>query len=66
MPPHVARPARLLAERSRFPGSRSAIEAAFFLGRIAEDEGGDAIEWYDRYLSESGTARMRRKRSAER
>jgi hypothetical protein len=44
----------LLAERSRFPGSRSAIEAAFFLGRIAEDEGGDAIEWYDRYLAESG------------
>ncbi|HEX6274560.1 MAG TPA: FecR domain-containing protein [Polyangiaceae bacterium] len=44
----------LLAERSRFPGSRSAVEAAFFLGRIAEDEGGDAIEWYDRYLAESG------------
>jgi hypothetical protein len=43
----------LLAERSRFPGSRSAIEAAFFLGRIVEDEGGDAIGWYDRYLSES-------------
>ena len=45
----------LLAERSRFAGSRSAIEAAFFLGRIVEDEGGDAIEWYDRYLSESGS-----------
>jgi len=44
----------LLAERSRFPGSRSSVEAAFFLGRIVEDEGGDAIEWYDRYLSESG------------
>jgi hypothetical protein len=44
----------LLAERSRFPGTRSAVEAAFFLGRIAEDEGGDAIEWYDRYLAESG------------
>ena len=44
----------LLAERSRFPGSRSAIEAAFFLGRIVEDEGGNAIEWYDRYMSESG------------
>ena len=43
----------LLAERSRFPGSRAAIEAAFFLGRIVEDEGGDAIVWYDRYLSES-------------
>jgi hypothetical protein len=44
----------LNAERTRFAGSRSAIEAAFFLGRIAEDEGGDAITWYDRYLSESG------------
>jgi hypothetical protein len=44
----------LLAERSRFPGTRSAVEAAFFLGRIAEDEGGEAIPWYDRYLSESG------------
>jgi hypothetical protein len=44
----------LLAERSRFPGSRAAVEAAFFLGRIVEDEGGNAIEWYDRYLAESG------------
>jgi len=44
----------LMAERSRFAGSHSAIEAAFFLGRIVEDEGGDAIEWYDRYLTESG------------
>jgi hypothetical protein len=43
----------LLATRSRFGGSRSAVEAAFFLGRIVEDEGGDAIKWYDRYLSES-------------
>ena len=43
----------LQAERSRFPGSRAAVEAAFFLGRIVEDEGGDAIEWYDRYLAES-------------
>lgn len=43
----------LLAERSRFPGSRAATEAAFFLGRIVEDEGGDAIEWYDRYLADS-------------
>jgi hypothetical protein len=44
----------LLTERSRFPGSRAAVEAAFFLGRIVEDEGGNAIEWYDRYLAESG------------
>jgi hypothetical protein len=43
----------LLAERSRFPGSGPARDAAFFLGRIAEDEGTGAIEWYDRYLSES-------------
>ncbi len=43
----------LLAERSRFPGTRASVEAAFFLGRIVEDEGGNAIEWYDRYLSES-------------
>jgi hypothetical protein len=43
----------LLAIRSRFPGSRSAVEAAFFLGRIVEDEGGNAVTWYERYLSES-------------
>jgi hypothetical protein len=43
----------LLAERSRFPRSSTAEDAAFFLGRIAEDEGGSASEWYDRYLAES-------------
>ncbi|HEX5101597.1 MAG TPA: FecR family protein [Polyangiaceae bacterium] len=43
----------LLAERSRFPKSGAARDAAFFLGRIAEDEGGGASEWYDRYLNES-------------
>jgi TolA-binding protein len=43
----------LLAARSRFPKSHSARDAAFFLGRIAEDEGGGAVEWYDRYLMES-------------
>jgi hypothetical protein len=43
----------LLAERSRFPKSGAARDAAFFLGRIAEDEGGGASEWYDRYLTES-------------
>jgi len=43
----------LLAERSRFPNSSPARDAAFFLGRIAEDEGGGASEWYDRYLTES-------------
>jgi hypothetical protein len=43
----------LLAERKRFPASRTARDAAFFLARLAEDEGGGALEWYDRYLSES-------------
>ena len=43
----------LLAERSRFPRSVAARDAAFFLGRIAEDEGAGASEWYERYLSES-------------
>jgi len=43
----------LLAERSRFPRSAAARDAAFLLGRIAEDEGAGASEWYDRYLSES-------------
>jgi hypothetical protein len=43
----------LLAKRQRFSGSASAREAAFFLGRLAEDNGGSAIDWYDRYLRES-------------
>jgi hypothetical protein len=43
----------LMAERKRFPASGVARDAAFFLGRIAEDEGSGALEWYDRYLAES-------------
>lgn len=44
----------LLAERQRFPGSAAARDAAFFLGRIAEDGGGgSAVEWYERYVAES-------------
>ena len=43
----------LIAKRQRFAGSGGAREAAFFLGRLAEDNGGGALEWYDRYLSES-------------
>ncbi len=43
----------LLAERQRFPSSGAARDAAFFLGRIAEEGGGGAIEWYERYVSES-------------
>jgi hypothetical protein len=43
----------LLVERKRFPTSRAARDAAFFLARLAEDQGSGALEWYDRYLSES-------------
>jgi TolA-binding protein len=48
----VARRA-LLAERQRFPRSSAAREAAFLLGRLAEERGEGALDWYDRYLSES-------------
>ena len=53
----VARRA-LLAERDRFPKSREGREAAFFLGGLSEDEPGAdasraALDWYDRYLSDS-------------
>lgn len=43
----------LLAERARFPHSAAARDAAFLLGRLAEEDGGGALEWYDRYLGES-------------
>jgi hypothetical protein len=48
----------LLAERRRFPDSLHAREAAFFLGGLSEDESGGAagklaLDWYERYLSES-------------
>jgi TolA-binding protein len=43
----------LLAERQRFAGSAAARDAAFFLGRIAEESGGGAVEWYERYVAES-------------
>ena len=46
----------LLAERSRFPGSKEARTAAFLLGRINDDQDhapAAAIEWYDRYLREA-------------
>jgi hypothetical protein len=43
----------LLAARQRFPRSAPAREAAFFLGRLAEESGQGALEWYDRYLAES-------------
>ena len=51
----VARRA-LQAQRRRFPATAGGHEAAFFLGRIAEDAEGDtraALDWYDRYLREA-------------
>jgi TolA-binding protein len=44
----------LLAERKRFPGSASALDAAYLLGRLAESGPGgadDAVRWYDTYLA---------------
>lgn len=45
----------LMAQRTRFPRSAAARDAAFFLGRIAEDQGDSraAIEWYDRYFGDT-------------
>ncbi len=45
----------LLAERRRFAGTLGAHDAAFLIGRLAEDTSGDsreALAWYDRYLGE--------------
>jgi len=43
----------LLAERNRFPGTRSALDAAFLLGRLEESRQGtgESIRWYDTYLA---------------
>jgi len=44
----------LLAERNRFPDSPSALDAAFLLGRLEESrqgEIGEAVHWYDTYLT---------------
>jgi hypothetical protein len=46
------------AVRARFPSSGDARTAAFLLGRIAEEQqhaGGDAVRWYDKYLTEAPT-----------
>jgi hypothetical protein len=46
----------LSAERSRFARTNAAKDAAFFLGRIADDQEhgwANAITWYDTYLSEA-------------
>ncbi len=41
----------LLVERARFAGSAEAREASYFLGVLAEDQGGwrEALSWYARY-----------------
>jgi hypothetical protein len=44
------------AQRVRFPGSDAAREAAFHLGRLADDADLDAaaaVAWYDQYLEEA-------------
>jgi hypothetical protein len=48
----------LLADRLRFPGSASALEAAYLLGRLAESRHGgldQALQWYDAYLAGAAT-----------
>jgi hypothetical protein len=48
----------LSAQRQRFSGSAPAHDAAFLLGRLAEDTGAplpNALDWYDRYLIEAPT-----------
>jgi TolA-binding protein len=45
----------MLAQRTRFPSSSAARDAAFFLGRLVEDQGDarSALRWYERYLKDS-------------
>lgn len=45
----------MLAQRTRFPSSTAARDAAFFLGRLVEDQGDarSALQWYERYLKDS-------------
>lgn len=54
--PEVARRA-LAAQRTRFPGSVQARDAAFFLGGLEETQGdgSGAVDWYGTYLRESPT-----------
>ena len=50
--------AALLSDRNRFPGSPSALDAAFLLGRLEESRPGkigEAVQWYDTYLSGAPT-----------
>ena len=52
--PEVASRA-LSAQRTRYPGSTQARDAAFFLGGLAEGQKSDAaaLDWYDIYLGEN-------------
>jgi len=46
----------LLGLRARFPGTARASDAAFFLGRLAEEppsSTGAAVAWYETYLAEA-------------
>ncbi len=46
----------LTVQRRRFADSPRAADAAFFLGRLDENDGGGlihALRWYDRYLDEA-------------
>jgi hypothetical protein len=43
----------LLGVRRRFPNSRPSRDAAFFLGGLSESKPAAALEWYERYMSES-------------
>jgi hypothetical protein len=46
----------LLTQRSRFPGSARALDAAFLLGRleeVREGSGRKALSWYERYLEDA-------------
>jgi TolA-binding protein len=48
----------LETQRHRFHGSQRAADAAFFLGRLDENDGAGlvhALRWYDRYLDEAPT-----------
>jgi hypothetical protein len=45
----------LLAQRTRFPSSQRAREAAFLIGRLHDGDPagpGQALAWYERYLTE--------------